>query len=617
MTNYKYIVPPALGKYKISRVQVLPKSIQENWRGLLILSIIIIPVASIGLLGSSLPSSLFPAYGTLAEQAHSMHHAQNTINKESMGEVQLGDFSINRTITGLDNAKKSEIIDTVPNGTTLQLEAKPVAKSINGTVIRMYGYNGQIPGPMIKVRQGSSIFVNFTNNLDVETAVHWHGLRVENRNDGVPGITQAPVQPGESFLYKLNFPDEGIYWYHSHSREDMQVELGLYGNILVQPKSEDHYYNPVNREVALFLDDIRISDNGDVDTFNKDHDRFSLMGRFGNIMLLNGETDYQFNVREGEVVRFLLTDSANTRMFNFSIDDHKMKLVGGDGGKYEKESFVDSVIFSPAERYIVEVLFDRAGTFKLLHTIPGKTYTLGVVNVIPETAELGGKGQDFSSSYYNILKTNEDLSAQHALLFKKYLFAKPDYQLTLTVEMEGMNHEDMNHEVGGATNNVMMKDMDMTMMKDMDTDTEEKKLISHAIEPVEWNEEEGSADAKMNSLSTDMNTRWILKDTATGKENKDINYQMKVGEFKKISLFNDPNSPHPMQHPIHIHGLHFLVLSQDGKPNNNLVWKDVVLVPRGSTVDILLAADNPGKWAMHCHILEHAMHMLTVLTVED
>ena len=84
----------------------------------------------------------------------------------------------------------------------------------------------------------------------------------------------------------------------------------------------------------------------------------------------------------------------------------------------------------------------------------------------------------------------------------------------------------------------------------------------------------------MNSLSTDMNTRWILKDNATGKENKDINYQMKVGEFKKISLFNDPNSPHPMQHPIHIHGLRFLVLSQDGKPNNNLVWKDVVLVPK-------------------------------------
>ena len=183
----------------------------------------------------------------------------------------------------------------------------------------------------------------------------------------------------------------------------------------------------------------------------------------------------------------------------------------------------------------------EAGTFKLLHTIPGKTYTLGVVNVIPETAEQSGagKGQDFSSFYYNILKTNEDLSAQHALLFKKYLFAKPDYQLTLTVEMEGMNHEDMNHEEGGATNDVMMKDMDVTMMKDMDMDTEEE---AKSPEPVEWNEEEGSADAKMNSLSTDMNTRWILKDNATGKENKDINYQMKVGEFKKISLFNDPNS---------------------------------------------------------------------------
>ena len=90
-----------------------------------------------------------------------MHHAQNTINKESTREEQLADFSINRTITGLHNAKKSEIIDTVPDGTTLQIEAKPVAKSINGTVIRMYGYNGQIPGPMIKVRQGNKHICQF------------------------------------------------------------------------------------------------------------------------------------------------------------------------------------------------------------------------------------------------------------------------------------------------------------------------------------------------------------------------------------------------------------------------------------------------------------------------
>lgn len=529
--------------------------------------------------------------------------------------------TINRTTEELDNAKDSQMID-IANGTVFQMESKPVLKDINGSMIRMFGYNGQIPGPLLKVKQGDIIFINFTNNLDMNTTVHWHGIRLDNKYDGVPNVTQQPIQRGETFLYKLDFPDEGIYWYHSHVRGDMQLELGLYGNILVQPKFANNYYNPVNREVPLFLDDIMISDNGDIDMFSRDHVRFSLMGRFGNIMFLNGETDYQINVKEGEVVRFFLTDSANTRMFNFSIDGHKMKLVGGDGGKYEKESFIGSVIFSPAERYIVEVLFDRAGKFKLLHTTPGKIYTLGIVNVMPETTGQGsaGKAQDLSKPYYNILKTNEVLASQHALLFKKYLFAKPDYQVNLTVEMEGMNHDDMNHEVGVAMNDVMpmMEDMDRTMMEDMDMGAEEKKLKSHAFERVEWDEAEGSADAKMNRLSTDENTRWILKDNATGKENMDINYQMKVGDIKKITLFNDPNSPHPMQHPIHIHGQHFLVLSQDGKANDNLVWKDTVLVPRGSSVDILLTADNPGKWAMHCHILEHVgAGMTTILTVED
>jgi suppressor of ftsI len=80
---------------------------------------------------------------------------------------------------------------------------------------------------------------------------------------------------------------------------------------------------------------------------------------------------------------------------------------------------------------------------------------------------------------------------------------------------------------------------------------------------------------------------------------------MKTGEVKKIRLYNYPNSAHPMQYPIHIHGGRFLVLSQDGKENNNLGWKDTVLVPTGSTVDILFVADNPGLWSFHCHIIEH------------
>jgi len=228
---------------------------------------------------------------------------------------------LSREIAGLGESKSSQAIELKDNE-IFQLEGKPVAKEINGLRIRMYGYNGQIPGPLIKVRQGSTIFVNFTNNMDIETTVHWHGIRLENKFDGVPNVTQAPIKPGESFLYKLDFPDEGIYWYHPHVREDLQQELGLYGNIFIEPSSPK-YFNSVDKEEFIFLDDIKMAKN-DVDAFGKDFARYALMGRFGNVLLVNGEEDYKLNAKKGDIIRFYITNSANARTFNFSIQKHKM-----------------------------------------------------------------------------------------------------------------------------------------------------------------------------------------------------------------------------------------------------------------------------------------------------
>ena len=105
-------------------------------------------------------------------------------------------------------------------------------------------------------------------------------------------------------------------------------------------------------------------------------------------------------------------------------------------------------------------------------------------------------------------------------------------------------------------------------------------------------------------MSTSENVKWVIKDKATGKEKP--RFKVKVGDAKKISLFNHPDSMHPMQHPIHLHGQRFLVLTQDGKNSDNLVWKDTVLVPAGRTIDILVEFSNPGEWLIHCHIPEHA-----------
>jgi FtsP/CotA-like multicopper oxidase with cupredoxin domain len=130
--------------------------------------------------------------------------------------------------------------------------------------------------------------------------------------------------------------------------------------------------------------------------------------------------------------------------------------------------------------------------------------------------------------------------------------------------------------------------------------------------PVEW--VDGMPD--MNWLSTGKQVRWILRDEETGRENMDIDWQAKVGSVVKLRIFNDPRSFHPMQHPIHLHGQRMLVVSRDGVPTRNLVWKDTALVPVGSTVDLLIDASNPGAWMLHCHIAEHLQSgMMTVLRV--
>ena len=136
--------------------------------------------------------------------------------------------------SGYPEARPGEIVE-LADGETLDLTASIVRRTINGKTFLMYGYNGQYPGPLIKAARGSTVIVNFTNEIEMPTTVHWHGLRLDNRFDGVPDVTQPPVLVGDSFTYEIYFRDTGIYWYHPHMREDIQQDLGLYGNMLVTP----------------------------------------------------------------------------------------------------------------------------------------------------------------------------------------------------------------------------------------------------------------------------------------------------------------------------------------------------------------------------------------------
>ena len=180
---------------------------------------------------------------------------------------------------------------------------------------------------------------------------------------------------GERFSARVTFPDPGLYWYHPHIREDYGQEMGLYGNVLVEPADPD-YWPPVHREVVLTLDDILLED-GKVAPFSRSETTYAAMGRFGDVLLVSGEPDLALTAQLGEVVRLYLTNTANTRVFKVALPGARMKLVGGDSGHVEHEQFVDDVILAPSERVVVDVLFDQAGELDAGAPHPGPGLSAG------------------------------------------------------------------------------------------------------------------------------------------------------------------------------------------------------------------------------------------------
>ena len=512
---------------------------------------------------------------------------------------------------GLEDATSPEVI-RLRDGEAHGITIKPVRKRIDDAEVRMLGYNGSIPGPTLHVDQGSEVTIEATNLGDVDATVHWHGLRLENRFDGVPEETQAPIPHGGTFTYRLQFPDPGFYWYHPHIREDFAQEMGLYAGIIVEP-SEPDYWPPVDRQLTITLDDVLIED-GQMAPFHRSGPTFTAMGRFGNVMLINGETEYRAEAAVGEVVRLHLVNTANTRIFNFGLGGARMKRVGGDSGRVEREEFIDEILLSPSERAIVDVSFDQPGEARLENRTPDRTYDLGHFTVSGEAAGEAAAG-------FGELRTDPELSAERERI-QADLEREPDKTLAFVSQMPilyGGSEEE-------ASSYVCPMHPEVTASEQATCPKCGMKLVpADAIagrsegghEDHEGGHEHGGHDhgdglewedlmPEINRQTNTSNMIWQLIDRETGAENADIAWAFRVGDRIKIRLANEMDQEHPMHHPFHIHGAgRFLVLSRDGEPETNFVWKDTVLLRAGQTIDILLDVTNPGLWMAHCHIAEH------------
>jgi len=503
-------------------------------------------------------------------------------------------------------ARPREVIE-LDDGDEVDLEAGLVRRRIRSRDYVMYGFNGQYPGPLLYVPEAATVTVNFTNSIAWPTTIHWHGLRLDNASDGVPGVTQDPVEPGDTFRYEIHFADPGLYWYHPHHREDILKDLGLYGNMLVEPRRPD-YYAPADREEFLMLDDFMMSGDEPM-PFGMERATHTFMGRFGNLMLVNGEPDYELEVGAGEVVRLYLTNVSNTRTFNLSFEGvdgsaeataapasaaPRIKVVGTDVGAFEREEWVESIVLSPAERYIVHVRFDEPGEFALVNRVQGIDHLagaffqerdmLGTVRVAASESAPDAALASPASAAFDTLRTNLH-AAREIALYREYFDAPIDHELTFTLR----------------TNDLPFI-VDRLMRFD-----------SAYFHPVEWS----GTMPMMNWNATSDEVQWIVRDPATGDENMDIAWRFQVGDVVKIRLHNERRSFHAMQHPFHIHGQRFLVLARNGVPNENLAWKDTVLLPTGTTTDILLEITNPGPWMAHCHISEHLEAGMRMLFTVD
>jgi suppressor of ftsI len=521
------------------------------------------------------------------------------------------------------------------DGDAFTLVPGPVRRTVRGREHVAFGYNGQVPGPLLLAPTGATIQVAAGNALPFATAMHWHGVRLDNRFDGVPGVTQDPIAPGEVFQYRVHLRDAGLFWYHPHLRDDATQGLGLYGNLRVFP--EDAWRESAgartsetgatargplagggapapagttpppegtpppppgtHREVPWILDDLLVQDDGTLYPFGLEAPTHALMGRFGNVTLVNGQERPELVVDRGEVVRFHLTNAATARPFHVvfsapdpSIPAPRVKLVGTDLSPFQRQAWVEGVILGPAERYVVDVRFDAPGVVQVENRVRATDPFYG--SIFPHLDTLATvrvrdtppRGLPAGAPPFEALATHARVHAEVEAL-RSHLSRPPDRELVLAMETE-----ELPFPLG-------------PMMQ----------LDSAHFQPVEWI----STMPEMNAPLTPAEVRWILRDPRTGLENGAIDWRFREGDLVRLRVTNERRVLHAMQHPVHVHGQRFLVLALNGVVQENLAWKDTFLLPTGWTAELLVDMSNPGDWMLHCHIAEHlAAGMQTVFRVE-
>lgn len=285
-----------------------------------------------------------------------------------------------------------------------------------GKTIEAWGFNEQVPGPVIKANVGDTLVVRVTNNLKEPTLVHWHGLRIPASMDGT-GAVQKPIQPGEVFEYRFVVPDAGTFWYHSHFNETVQGERGMYGALIVEDKAD-----PVTDGEKIFLiDDMKLDVNNKftmpgwfVPRVIERHD-----GREGSTLLINGKENSEIDIHAGQIERWRFINSSSAKYFVLSLGGKEYKIIGTDGGLLEHPRTVTEVLLTPGERIdIAAGPFDEGETFPI--ESPGYNRGSYLKTKLQKFATIKVRERKPSIAFIpETLRTIKPLARQNAVITRK------------------------------------------------------------------------------------------------------------------------------------------------------------------------------------------------------
>ena len=407
----------------------------------------------------------------------------------------------------------------------------------------IWGYDGMSPGPTMRIKQGDELKVRLVNDLEQSTVIHWHGLRLPNAMDGVPFLTQKPIEPGQSFDYHFVPPDAGTFWYHTHFGSSEQLARGLYGVLIVAERNVPQ----VDRDLILVVDDWRLMDNGEIQpSFGNFHDAM-MAGRLGQYITLNSEDTLDLTVKTNERLRLRIVNAANSRIFQFRIAKHAAHVMAVDGQPCPPNVPPNGLLrLAPGNR--ADLFLDT---------------TLSPASRVPITVDdLHGGELQLGSLVYD---SGPPVRAK-PLDEPKPL---PDNPTPAKFDIPKAFKLDVPLDGGGM--GVMMSRMG------------------------------GMGPGSFQGYGVPPQQRiWALAGlAATGHDGPPM-FTVKRGRTVVLNFANRT----AFSHAMHVHGHHFRQFDASGegfKP----YWLDTVIVDVERTERVAFVADNPGKWMMHCHMIEH------------